>query len=516
MAHSLTVAGKKWHKGSTLTEENIKPLSALGVENVQVFLLGADDISEDEAAETAANHICGKGLNVVPVGRGRANLVATTDGIFIPDKAIDSINLLDDAFSAASLPSHTAVYSGQLVATIKVVPYAVSKVVLSKLTTHDTMAQVHAYKKLKALAIVTGSDITDKIKHTLQHRLSRLNSNIEDYRVVAHNQTSVTEAINDLKRSDANLILLLGVSAISDHRDVIPAALEAANGKIIKLGIPTDPGNLLMLGQLCGKYVIGLPGCARSPALNGLDFVLERIAANLPLGHRELTLMGTGGLLKEMPERRVPRAPIIKTTSSTSITSVVLAAGKANRAQGISKLLSKIKDRSVLETTITNIAKQSKSAIHVVTGHNAQALNDILTKLNVTVVHNAEYERGMGVSLASGIDSLKNKPSYAMICLADMPFIRADTYEKLTLAAQQAHEGAILIPTFHGKRGHPVVWHQQYFNKLIALNADIGGKQIIQEAREHVIEVPVEDAGILIDLDTPEMLKQFGVTPVDQ
>lgn len=517
LAHSITAAGKKWPKDTILTEKDIKTLSGLDIDNVQVFMLEPDDINENDAAKAAADHICGKGLKVVSVGRGRANLVATADGLFIPDKAIDAINLIDDAFSAASLPAHTHVQANQLVATVKLVPYAIPKKLLSGLAANDApTAQVHAYNKLKAATIITGSNLPNKIRRTLEHRLDRLNGNIENYEIVAHTQLAVTKAISELAHLDIDLILILGVSAISDHRDVIPAGLEAANGEIIKLGMPTDPGNLLMLGKLQGKYVIGLPGCARSPALNGLDFVLERIAAGIPLDHQSITLMGTGGLLKETPERHIPRSPVNKASDSTSIAPIVLAAGKASRAQGISKLLSKINDRSVLETTITNIAKNTKSTINVVTGHNAPALNDILGRLNVTIVHNAEYADGMGASLAVGVTNLTNEPTFAMICLADMPFIRPDTYEKLNLAAQCSHEGAILIPTFNGKRGHPVLWHQQHFKELSALNADIGGKQIMQDNQEYIVEVPVEDAGILIDLDTPEMLKQFGVTPVDQ
>jgi molybdenum cofactor cytidylyltransferase len=82
-----------------------------------------------------------------------------------------------------------------------------------------------------------------------------------------------------------------------------------AGGTIARFGIPVDPGNLLFLGQLGGKPVVGLPGCARSPALNGADWVLERLAAGIDVTDADIAAMGVGGLLKEMPDRPHPRRP---------------------------------------------------------------------------------------------------------------------------------------------------------------------------------------------------------------
>src|SRR5260370_5866734 len=72
--------------------------------------------------------------------------------------------------------------------------------------------------------------------------------------------------------------------------------------------MPVDPGNLLLLGRVGGRVVLGLPGCARSPKVNGFDWVLERLVAGLPVGSAEIMRMGTGGLLAEIPSRPLPRA----------------------------------------------------------------------------------------------------------------------------------------------------------------------------------------------------------------
>ena len=101
-----------------------------------------------------------------------------------------------------------------------------------------------------------------------------------------------------------DLLLVIGASAIVDRRDVIPAAIVALGGRIERLGMPVDPGNLILVGDIGGTPVLGLPGCARSPARNGLDWILERIAAGFPVTHGIVAGMGVGGLLIGQEEEK--------------------------------------------------------------------------------------------------------------------------------------------------------------------------------------------------------------------
>ena len=105
----------------------------------------------------------------------------------------------------------------------------------------------------------------------------------------------------------ADVILILTASATSDPDDTAPNAVRCAGGEVLHFGMPVDPGNLLFLGRLGARPVIGLPGCARSPALNGADWVLERVACGVPVTGADITAMGVGGLLKESPARPHPR-----------------------------------------------------------------------------------------------------------------------------------------------------------------------------------------------------------------
>ena len=133
-------------------------------------------------------------------------------------------------------------------------------------------------------------------------------------------------------------MLVAGASAIVDRRDVIPAAIERRGGTIEHFGMPVDPGNLLLLGRLGEVPVLGLPGCARSPKVNGFDWVLQRLLAGLPVGAEDIMRMGAGGLLAEIPRGpyRVPapaarRKPVAQPPQRPAIAALILAAGQSRR-----------------------------------------------------------------------------------------------------------------------------------------------------------------------------------------
>lgn len=514
LAHSLTISGKKLPKSSVLTAAMIEELRDHGLTKAQVFQLEPGDMDEDTAAQEAANLIAGENIDVKPAGRGRANLIARADGVFLPDTAIDFINGLDDAFSAACKRPFARVSSGELVATIKIVPYGIPR---SVLTTAKPAAKctIAGFRAFTANLISTGDPVTEKTIGVLTSRLNRVRGELQTHLTTEHSVSDVATALSTMPDSD--LVLLLGASAISDRRDVLPAAVEKAGGEIIKLGMPADPGNLLMLAQIDGKIVIGLPGCARSPALNGFDWILERFAADLPLGPAEVTSLGTGGLLKESAGRPAPRNTSSHSgkPSTCQIAAIVLAAGRSSRSGTSHKLLGKVGEKTVIEATMQSVHSSGIRELFLVTGSNQERITAAVADSGIHLVHNENFATGMGNSLAAGIRALPPEADYAFVCLGDMPFIRASTYKMLKAEAKRLSERAILIPTFNGKRGHPVLWSRAFFGALAGLNGDIGGKRLLEEFSDAVVEVPVDDPGILIDLDTPELLAQFGVTPAD-
>lgn len=519
MAHSVACAGTRIAKGTLITPVIINRLVTMGVQTIQVFLLEDGDLDENTAARRAAEAITGAGLTVELAGKGRANIIAQMDGLFFPGGGIDAVNAADDAFSAASLSAYTPVHSGQLAATIKLVPYGLPAQKLDNIHRAAQRLEVKPFRKFSAVLIVTGGVPTEKTLASLTSRIQQVGGTLHVRDLVDHNQQAVREALEQAKDDGAELILMLGASAISDKRDIIPTALAEAGGELIKLGMPADPGNLLMLGKLNEKTVIGLPGCARSPALNGFDWVLERFAAREPLNAQILSAMGTGGLLKEPVGRKIPRATHANQSRSGgpgNMAAIVLAAGKSSRAKNSHKLLSLLTDKTVVRTTVDSLLGIKELTVLTVTGHAAKEIEACLPDQKVSFVNNPDFDQGMGTSLATGIGALDETITHALICLADMPFVMRTTIEKLIKTATDTDGAAIIVPTFHGKRGHPVLWHQKHFAQLRQLKGDTGGKKILSDNSEKIIEVPVDDPGILIDLDTPEMLAQFGIISTDR
>jgi molybdenum cofactor cytidylyltransferase len=123
---------------------------------------------------------------------------------------------------------------------------------------------------------------------------------LADECLVAHEGEALAQEIT---QTQEELILILTGSATSDAYDTAPEALRRAGGRVTHFGMPVDPGNLLFFGHLGAQRVIGLPGCARSPASNGADWVLERRICGVDVTSQDIARMGVGGLLKEIPMR---------------------------------------------------------------------------------------------------------------------------------------------------------------------------------------------------------------------
>jgi molybdenum cofactor cytidylyltransferase len=137
---------------------------------------------------------------------------------------------------------------------------------------------------------------------------------LEGEQIVAHEVEAIAQALVAMlgQAPAPDLLLVAGIAATVDRRDVVPAGIVRAGGRVLHAGMPVDPGNLLLLAELplAGGTVVpvvGMPTCARSPKLNGFDFVLRRFAARLPVTRAQIMAMGVGGLLTEIQSRPRPR-----------------------------------------------------------------------------------------------------------------------------------------------------------------------------------------------------------------
>lgn len=304
LAHSLELGGTRRPKGARVTPELITAARAEGLELLWVARLESGDVPEDEAATAIACWLQGEGVRAAPPAHGRVNLHATAGGLLHFDPAaIGRANAATDAVGVSTLPPNTPVAAGDLVATVKLIPYALPGAELQALLAAPPPSlAVRCWRPgLHALLLQTRLAATSprmlaKTAEVTATRLARMGVALEEAPLLPH---AVSPLAGALRAAHAPLLLVAGATATSDRRDVIPAAIEAAGGVVLRVGMPVDPGNLLVLGRIEDRLVIGLPGCARSPRRNGLDLVLERWAAGLSLSTAEISAMGVGGLLEE-------------------------------------------------------------------------------------------------------------------------------------------------------------------------------------------------------------------------
>jgi molybdenum cofactor cytidylyltransferase len=281
--------------------------------------------------------------------------------------------------------------------------------------------------------------------------------------------------------------------------------------------MPVDPGNLLLLGHVGQRPVLGLPGCARSPKVNGFDWVLERLVAGLPVGPGEIMRMGTGGLLAEIPSRPLPRAEATPATGPKSETkaqgprigALLLAAGQSRRMGGPNKLLAEIDGVPMVARVARRLLASRARPIIAVLGNQADAVGAALGKLPVERARNPDFTAGLSTSLKRGIAALPSDLDGVIVCLGDMPLISGRHLDRLVAAFNPLEGRAIIVPTRRGKRGNPVLWSKQFFPEMTGLAGDVGAKHLISEHAELVAEVEMDDDAVLVDIDTPEALVKF-------
>jgi molybdenum cofactor cytidylyltransferase len=316
-AHGVRLGDVVVKKGSRIDQATADALAAAGLDTIVAVRLDPGDVGEDEAALQLAGAAAGARLRVERPFTGRSNLFAAEPGLLLVSRAaVDAVNAVDETITLATLPDLKPVVAGEMVATVKIIPYAVGRHALERalaaLGGSGSAVEIAPYRLRRVGAISTLAPglkpgVVTKTIAVLDGRLAPAGASVVSMASCPHEADALAEELRRQAEGEPELIVVFGASAIADRRDVIPAALEAAGGRVEHLGMPVDPGNLLLVGELGGKPVIGAPGCARSPKENGFDWVLQRLLAGLPVRRADITGMGVGGLLMEIVSRGQPR-----------------------------------------------------------------------------------------------------------------------------------------------------------------------------------------------------------------
>jgi molybdenum cofactor cytidylyltransferase len=511
LVHTTRAGERVLKKGRVLDAADVAALAAAGIADVICAELEPGELAEDVAAAAIARALGGAHVALDPAKTGRANLRAAADGVFLFEAtSIVHANEVDEAITIATLPNMTPVRAGQLVATVKIIPFAVRSAAVAAACAGLWPLEVAPWQPRRAGLVLTrfastADALLDRTVAAQRTRLARLGATLDHERRVGHDVAAVAAAITELAAAGCDPILALGASAIMDRRDVIPAALEHAGGRIERFGMPVDPGNLLLLGTLNEATFIGMPGCARSLARSGFDWVLELACAGVPITSNAIARFGVGGLLEESP-RPSPREPVEPAPEPVvrTIAAIVLAAGHGSRMGApTSKLLAELAGKPLVRHAVEAACASPARPVVVVTGHDAERVRAALLDLDVTFVHNPDHATGMASSLRAGVAAVAAVPAAAgaLICLGDMPRVTSAHLARLIDAFDD--DGSIIVPTCDRKRGNPVLLGRRHFAAIETLEGDVGARALIERNAAAVHWLAIDDPAILLDIDTP-------------
>lgn len=516
LAHSLG-APTGFRKGRVLSADDVAALRAAGYDSVVAAQLDPGDVGEDEAASRIAARLAAPGLKVAAPFTGRVNLFAEQAGLLLVDEgAVDRLNLVDEAVTLATIANETPVEPRQMVATIKIIPFAVSGEALERAEAalNGPILTLAPYRPHRAVLIQTRlpalkDSVVAKTVGVTRERLAALSMDLVADLTCPHEPAAVAASVEAALEHAPDVVLIAGASAITDRRDVLPDGIERAGGTVEHFGMPVDPGNLMLLARHGERRILGLPGCARSPKPNGADRVLQRLAAGLPMDAREIMRMGAGGLLAEIANRPQPRAGgrshEAAAPHAPRIAALVLAAGRSQR-MGTNKLLAPVAGKPMVAHVVDAALASEARPVIVVVGHQRDDVAAALGDRPVRLVDNPHFADGMASSLKAGLAALPDDADGVVVCLGDMPRVGPGVIDRLIAAYNPTEGRLICVPTRGGKRGNPVLWDRSFFAEMRQLDGDIGARNLIGAHDDALVEVAMPDDAVLVDIDTPEAL----------
>ncbi|WP_044560549.1 NTP transferase domain-containing protein [Azospirillum sp. B4] len=514
LAHSVKAGALRYPKGRRLNAADLAALAAGGVAEVVAVRLEPGDVGEDAAATRVARAVAGPGLVLTRATTGRVNLMAAGPGLLLADTArLNRLNQVDEAVTVATCAPYAPLDGGAMAATIKIIPFAIPEELAARVEEamkgDGPALRLAPWRGIRAGLVQTRlpglkTATLDKTASVTAARLGAVGGGLVAERRTAHDAAAVAGALEELSRLGLDLLLVIGASAITDRRDVLPSGIERMGGRVLHFGMPVDPGNLMLLARFGEVPILGLPGCARSPRVNGFDWILQRVAAGVAVTPNDIMGMGVGGLLTDIPTRPMPRARSLSPAAEAApVATLVLAAGSARR-MGTNKLLAPYAGQPLVRHAVAAALTANPGNVTVVLGHQAAQVRAALDGLDVGFVEATDHAQGLSASLKAGLAGVPTDCAGVLVCLGDMPRVTADIHRRL-LARFAMGGGAIVVPVSDGRRGNPVLWPTDLLPAMRSITGDQGARSLLATHAGRVVEVPADD-GVHLDVDTPDAL----------
>ena len=520
LAHTLNLGERTLRKGRVLSGPDIALLTQAGIACVTGARMEDGDLDENAGAAAIAALLVGPNCDTRAPYTGRCNVHASTRGVVLVDTArIDALNLLDEAVAVGTLPQHALARRGQVIATVKIIPFAVTRELVERCRAAAAGGPLLRVAELRACrAALVMSELPGMKENVFRgtvtatrNRLEGLGSRLALVLRCPHERSAIVAQLKQALAAGCDMLLVAGATVTKDRLDVVPAAIVAAGGEIEHFGMPVEPGNMLLLAAVDGVPVINLPGCARSRRTNGLDWALQRLLAGLPLTRAEIMRMGVGGLIRsplepedeeEGEEESVAAVP----AGTPNVAALVLAAGRSSRMGAANKLLAEFEGVPMALRAVNAALASRAASVTVVVGHEAAKVEALLAGRKFNFVRNADFAQGMSTSLRAGLAALPPEAEAVVVLLADMPRITAAHIDQL-IDAFDAQQPSIVVPQRNGRRGNPILWPREFFPRMQMVSGDQGARGLLEANPQRIRAVAMDDDAIHGDVDTPQDLQ---------
>lgn len=190
--------------------------------------------------------------------------------------------------------------------------------------------------------------------------------------------------------------------------------------------------------------------------------------------------------------------------SARGVSAILLAAGESRRMGDTNKLALDVGGLPLLRRTALTLLGACLNEIVVVLGHQADAAKSLLAGLPLQLVDNPHYAEGQMTSVHRGMQALQKPCEGVMVCLSDQPLLESSDVEILIRAFVDDCPRTVLVPTYQGRRGNPIVLAHRHREAILAGDRNLGCKRLIERNPELVWPYPMPNDHCVFDLDTPE------------
>ena len=196
-------------------------------------------------------------------------------------------------------------------------------------------------------------------------------------------------------------------------------------------------------------------------------------------------------------------------SESLNIVGIILGAGRSRRMGLENKLVAEINGKPMIVHAIESVKNSRVNKTTLVTGYQREIVERAVQGIEIEIIYNPNFTEGLSSSIKSIGHKLTKNVDAVILCLGDMPGITSTHINSLIKAFKNNPNRQIVIPTYNGRRGNPVLWGKKHFPLLVNLSGDRGAKVLFQNNENNITEVQIEDEAILTDLDTPDALEKY-------